>query len=500
MFNQEQKTANVCLSSKIAAHYASKSLKTSQNNEEIPCFDILPGIDTIRNDLIKFAVNPIINPQKIYSNKLVIRGDSGSGKLFLVKSICKQYDLVLLQTKAKDLYDCLIKAKMSGKCIVLITDLDQNEDNELIYNICRTLQNITTYFFIAKTSKKLNKRLMKFGLFENEIVMNYPNVGERKQIIEFLLKNFNCNEFLEDELQLESVVNLITSKTHGYLPSDISILCRRVLIECSYNLMKLNTTNIANLLPHNNTEKITLDSIGGLENIKKELINNIVLPLKHPEKYKKFNIKLPSGILLYGPPGCGKTMLAKALANITNSHFISIKGPELLCKYVGETERKLRDLFELAKTKQPSIIFFDEIDSICNLRGKNENSDRIINQLLTLMDGFECRGDIYFIGATNRIDQVDDAFLRFGRFDRAIEIDLPNKFERLEIFNKYAKNICIDNFDFMTIDTEGFTGADIASIVKNAIIEFVQSNIENENHIIDGKYFIEAYKKIMSKN
>ena len=219
--------------------------------------------------------------------------------------------------------------------------------------------------------------------------------------------------------------------------------------------------------------RVTYEDIGDLEYAKQRIRELVELPLKFPELFRRLGIEPPKGVLLHGPPGTGKTLLAKAVANEANAYFIAINGPEIMSKWYGESERKLRDIFEEAKKNAPAIIFIDEIDAIAPKRGEvvGEVEKRVVSQLLTLMDGLQSRGNIIVIGATNRPDALDPALRRPGRFDREIELVVPNKEARFEILKVHTRGVPLaEDIDLEKIAeiTHGYTGADIAALVKEA--------------------------------
>ncbi len=221
--------------------------------------------------------------------------------------------------------------------------------------------------------------------------------------------------------------------------------------------------------------KVTYEDIGGLRDEIQKIREMVELPLRHPELFERLGIEPPKGVLLYGPPGTGKTMLAKAVANETNAHFISISGPEIMSKFYGESEERLRQIFEEAKENAPSIIFIDEIDAIAPKREEvtGEVEKRVVAQLLALMDGLESRGKVIVIGATNRPNALDPALRRPGRFDREIEIGVPNQQGRLEILQIHTKNVPLApdvDLERLAAMTHGFVGADLAALVKEAAI------------------------------
>jgi transitional endoplasmic reticulum ATPase len=244
---------------------------------------------------------------------------------------------------------------------------------------------------------------------------------------------------------------------------------------------------------------VTWDDVGGLEDVKRELYETVQYPVEHADKFAKFGMEPSKGVLFYGPPGCGKTLLAKAIANECGANFISIKGPELLTMWFGESEANVRDLFDKARAAAPCILFFDELDSIAKARGSgggggSEAGDRVINQILTEIDGVGAKKSVFVIGATNRPDILDPAITRPGRLDQLIFIPLPDENSRLNIFRANLRNSPLENgVDLMKLSraTEGFSGADITEIcqraAKNAIRESVQAEKVRAQRIADNE-------------
>ena len=236
--------------------------------------------------------------------------------------------------------------------------------------------------------------------------------------------------------------------------------------------------------------QVTYEDIGGIHNEIKKVREMIELPLRHPEIFEKLGIEAPKGVLLYGPPGTGKTLLAKAVANESNAHFISISGPEIMSKFYGESEARLREIFKEAREKAPSIIFIDEIDSIAPKREEvtGEVERRVVSQMLSLMDGLEARGKVIVIAATNRPNAIDPALRRPGRFDREIEIKVPDKKGRKDILQIHSRNMPLTddvNMDKIASVSHGYVGADLEYLCKEAAMKCLRRllpvlNLEEE--------------------
>ena len=250
---------------------------------------------------------------------------------------------------------------------------------------------------------------------------------------------------------------------------------------------------------------IEWDDVGGLDDAKQELKEAVEWPLKYPENFQKLGVKPPKGILLYGIPGIGKTLLAKAVASESEANFISVKGPELLSKWVGESEKGVREVFRKAKQTAPTVIFFDEIDSIASTRSGDDGDSgvtkRVVNQLLTEMDGLEELEDVAIIAATNRPDIIDPGLMRPGRFDRHIKVDTPSEEARLAIFEVHTKDMPLANdVDLKKLAkmTDGYVGADIEAVCREAAMLTLRNDMESSE--IENKYFKEAIEKVKPGN
>ena len=303
------------------------------------------------------------------------------------------------------------------------------------------------------------------------------NVTVDKEFTDFVKNRLRGLPLSEgDEISVMILGNSMDFKIHKISPKAV---------------VKIERSTTVTILSETTTDKkirVTFEEIGGLKLQTKRMREIVELPLKHPEIFARLNIEPHSGILLYGPPGCGKTLIAKVLASESEANFYSINGPEIMNKYYGETEARLRDIFKEAKENSPSIIFIDEIDAIAPKREEayGDVEKRVVAQLLALMDGLTERGNIIVLGATNRPESIDPALRRPGRFDREIEISVPNADGRLEILQIHTRGMPLQDVDLKTLAAElhGYTGADIKSLCREAAMKAVRTflpEIENES-------------------
>ncbi|HII41172.1 MAG TPA: CDC48 family AAA ATPase [Thermoplasmata archaeon] len=343
----------------------------------------------------------------------------------------------------------------------------------------------------------IDPALRRPGRFDREIEIGVPDRNGRKEVLQIHTRGMPIEGVEEERDQL---LGELADVTHGFVGADLAALAReaamkalrrylpdidlekpipaetlekmRVLPEDFKNALKeVEPSAMREVLVE--IPKISWNDVGGLGDVKLKLREAVEMPLKDPEAFKRMGIKPPRGILLYGPPGSGKTLLAKAVANESEANFISIKGPEVMSKWVGESEKAVRTIFKKAKQVAPCIVFLDELDAIAHRRGFDNDSgvsERVVNQLLTSMDGLETLEGVVVVGATNRPDMVDPALLRTGRFDRILLVPAPDRAARLEILKVHTKSMPLESVDLdeLAEELDGYTGADIEGLCREA--------------------------------
>ncbi|KAM9794936.1 ATPase family gene 2 protein homolog A [Neosynchiropus ocellatus] len=349
----------------------------------------------------------------------------------------------------------------------------------------------------------LDPALRRPGRFDKELEVGIPGAAERADILKKQLKCVPCSASAEE-------VTRLADAAHGYVGADLAAVCKeaalhaikRVLgsthqpsdlrlqgevtvtlpdLQWAMTLVKPSAMREVAI----DVPKVRWSDVGGMEEVKLKLKQAVEWPLRHPEAFTRMGIQPPKGVLLYGPPGCSKTMIAKALANESGLNFLSVKGPELLSKFVGESERAVREVFRKARAVAPSIVFFDEIDALASERGSSSGSggvgDRVLAQLLTEMDGVERLGNVTVVAATNRPDMMDQALMRPGRLDRIVYVPLPDAPTRREIFGLQFRNMpvaCDVSVDDLVTRTERYSGAEITAVCREAALLALQEDIK----------------------
>lgn len=473
---------------------------------------------------------------------VLLHGPPGTGKTLLAKAVATETDSYFIsvsgpefmskfygesEQRIREFFD---EAKENAPSIIFIDEIDSiapkrsevtgEVERRVVAQLLSNMDGLSDrgdVVVIGATNRvnALDPAIRRGGRFDREIEIGIPNRHDREEIILIHTRGMP----LADDVDL----NRLAEITHGFVGADLEQLVKEAAM-----------TSIRKIIPKLNLEEDSIpaevlnelkvfqddfkeallgiqpsalrevfvevpnigwEDIGGLLAEKSEVQQSIELPLKHPKFFAHMGAKQPKGILLYGPPGTGKTLLAKAVAHETQANFISIKGPELLSKWVGESEKGVREVFRKARQAAPSIIFFDEIDSIAPVRGKSFDSgvtERMISQFLTELDGLEELKGVVVIAATNRPDMIDPALLRPGRFDKIIRIGLPEETSRLEILKIHTKDIPLaDDVDLLELSrkTEDFSGAELALLCHEAVLVAIQEYLPRVKEI--GKDFHE---------
>ncbi|XP_075263307.1 ATPase family gene 2 protein homolog A-like [Convolutriloba macropyga] len=534
----EEKFAMVTDSTQIeidltCGNYSSPNQTARIEMENINSFG---GYELLLSSLKSEVIDPIINKTVEVKSRVfgvMIHGSSGIGKSFLSKCLIGELgvfeDDILREIKLPS------NSKSGQVTIYVLDDLHflfgvQSKlkvlDDESVQN---PIQRLRTFFDqlhkltgdvlvigITPDIELIDSSLRRVGYFEYEYEINPPSQNCRYDIVRKICQRCFAN-FVFDNDDLLS----LSFEAHGYIAADLLHVLKYATFDASSNeVTNCNLKSALKKVKPSAMKEIVLDippvkwsDIGGQSDLKAKLRQCIEWPVKNPEKFAKFGIQPPRGILLYGPPGCSKTMVAKALANETGLNFLSVKGPEIYDKYVGQSEKAIRKLFQRAKQAAPVIIFFDEIDAIAPARGNSSNnsvSDRVLTQLLTEMDGVEKLENVVIVAATNRPDIIDKALLRPGRIDKLFYVELPDSDTRQKIIEiKLRKtpplkiaNGSRDSFlKELLLKTEGFSGAEVCALCDEAAMNALRRSMSYENaeveDFISEDDFCEALKFVL---
>ncbi len=462
---------------------------------------------------------------------VLLRGPPGCGKTLLAKAVANESEAHFISINGpeimskfygeseKKLRKLFEEAEEKSPSIIFIDEIDAiapkretvtgEVERRVVAQLLALMDGLHgrgKVIVIGATNRpnSLDSALRRPGRFDREIEIKVPNEKGRLEI--FMIHTRNMP--LEKKIQLKEFANI----THGFVGADISAVCReaamsslrRYLPQINLEsdsidpelLEQISVTKedfenaMKEVLPSGIREvfvevpNVKWDQIGGLEDLKQKLIESVDWPLSHPNIFSRMGITPPKGILLYGPPGCGKTLLARAVANESKANFISVKGPELLSKFVGESEKAIREVFRMAKLAAPCIIFFDEFDSIAPSRGRYTSdsgvTEKVLSQFLTELDGLEITKDILVIAATNRPDILDPALIRPGRIDRILLVPPPDEAEREAILKIFTKKMPLANditIKKLNERLKGFSGADIETLCREAAMIALRENM-----------------------
>ena len=479
---------------------------------------------------------------------VLLHGPPGTGKTLLAKAVANESDASFFYIGGPEIVSKYVgesehklrqifeEAEKSAPSIIFIDEIDaiapkreesQGEvERRIVAQLLTLMDGLKSrgqVIVIGATNRpdSLDPALRRPGRFDREIEIGVPDRKGRLEILQIHTRNMP----LAKDVDLKELAAL----THGYTGADISALVKEAAIKALRRVLPEIDIE-QEQIPPEVLEKIVVkredfmnalkeiqpsalrevyierpnvkwDDVGGLEDVKKEIREAIELPLKEPELFERFGIRPPRGVLLFGPPGTGKTLLAKAVAGESEANFIAINGPEVLSKWVGESEKAVREIFRKARQAAPTIVFIDEIDAIASRRGTEIGSrvtERIVNTLLTEMDGIRNMDGVFVIAATNRPDILDPGLLRPGRFDKVIEIPMPDEKARLEILKIHTKKMPLDkDVDLKELAklTEGFSGADLENLAREAAMMAIRKKAKK----VKMAFFTEAIEKVKPK-
>ncbi|OYT54626.1 MAG: AAA family ATPase [Candidatus Altiarchaeales archaeon ex4484_2] len=479
---------------------------------------------------------------------LLLYGPPGTGKTLIARAVASETNSYFLPLNGPEIMDkyygeserklreIFSEAQENAPSIIFIDELDSiapkreetkgEVERRVVAQLLALMDGLMergNVVVIGATNRpnSIDPALRRPGRFDREIEIGVPDRDGRKEILQIHTRNMP----LSDNVDLDEMA----SSTHGFVGADLAALSREAAMQTlkrilphidlekdeipveildSLKVERKDFINAKKLISPSALREVLVEipdvkwtDIGGLEDVKNLLKEAVEWPMKYPQAFKRMGIRSTKAILLNGPPGCGKTLLAKAAANESEANMIAVKGPELLSKWVGESEKAVREIFKKAKQTSPTIILFDEIDAIAPRRRGEDSpgshvTETVVNQILTEMDGIEDLENVMIIGATNRPDIIDSALLRPGRFDTRIVVPVPDRDARLEIFNIHTRNMPLEGVEFNELveKTKGYSGADIEAICREAAMISLRESIDSDK--VSMKHFKEALKKI----
>ena len=514
--------------------------KTVDNSVPRVTYDDLGGLKNEVQKIREMVELPMRHPELFEKlgveapKGVMLYGPPGTGKTLLAKAVAGETNSHFLSISGPEimgkfygeseerLRELFKQAEENSPSIVFIDEIDSiapkreevtgEVEKRIVSQLLTLMDGMKSrgkVVVIAATNRpdSIDPALRRPGRFDREIEIGIPDNVGRKEILDIHTRGMP----LEEKVNLEQIAKV----THGFVGADLEVLAkeaamrslRRILPDIDLKEEKIPAEVLQKIVITESDFKdalkevrpsalrevlvqvpnITWEDVGGLESLKNELHEAVEWPLKHKEAFEHADVKSPKGILLYGPPGTGKTLIAKAVAHTTESNFISIKGPELLSKWVGESEKGVREVFRKARQAAPCIIFLDEMDALAPSRSSGSSdshvTERIVSQLLTEIDGLEELHDVLVIGATNRVDLIDSALLRPGRFDRIIEVPKPDSKGRQNIFEIHTKKKPLaSSIDFAKLVemTDGFSGAEIEGVCNRAAMSAIRRYVDRK--------------------
>lgn len=506
-------------------------------------------IETIRQILEQ----PLVNPEVFKSyglpppKGLLLFGPPGTGKTMIARALASELKAEIFFINGPEVVSKYIgeseanlrrifqQAARMGPSLIFIDEIDAicpkrdarvgDMEKRMVATLLTLMDGLeknAQVVVLGATNRPnaLDPAIRRPGRFDREVEISIPNATNRLEILQVLLSRIPHN-VSDDQLQE------LSGTAHGYVGADLSALCKeaalRALQRAFADLTPTNPLQKSTCTPTFTVEladlkhamrgirpsalrEIAIDvprvlwsDIGGQHMIKQQLKEAVEWPLRHPEAFVRMGIRPPKGVLLYGPPGCSKTLTAKALATESSMNFIAIKGPELFSKWVGESEKAVQSIFRKARAAAPTVVFFDEIDAIASQRGGGDGgggsqvADRVLSQLLTELDGIEPLKQVLVVAATNRPDLIDSALMRPGRIDRVLYVGPPDRQARMEILTIHCRKIPLgDDVDFgeLADASERFSGAELYSLCREAAMAAIED--DRDAHVVSKRHFLRA--------
>ncbi|MEM4311072.1 MAG: CDC48 family AAA ATPase [Nitrososphaerales archaeon] len=516
-------------------------------------YDEIGGLKEEISKLREIVELPLRHPELFHRlgieppKGILLYGPPGCGKTLIAKALANESEAKFYsingpeimskyygETEAK-LREIFKDAKENAPSIIFLDEIDAiapkreetfgDVEKRLVAQLLALMDGLTErgrVIVIGATNRadSLDPALRRPGRFDREVEIGVPNTIGRLEILQIHTRGMPLGEDVD--------LLRIAREAHGFTGADLRALCaeaalkalRRYLPELDLESEKIPSSVLEKMVVKNEdfreafkeivptalrefyieNPNLGFEDVGGLMDVKKTLEENLIWAIKNPERFQKIGIEPPKGILLYGPPGCGKTLIAKALARECGTNFITVRGPEILSKWVGESEKAIREIFKKAKSSAPCIIFLDEIDSIARIRGDIYGdfgvSDKVLSQLLTEMDSISNVEGLFVVAATNRADVLDPSLLRPGRLDLLIYVPPPNEEERKEILNKFTSKMPKEELDLKELAklTKGYSGADLEALCREAGIIALKK--DEKSPLIRKEDFLKAMEKV----